>query len=253
MRSIIISVLLLLSPSLAVAECVVAPIYFRTKGLLLGDSTVASYAGQNAVASYFLTAGDTRNGGTLTDRSVAGETIAQQSARWTADANKATYDWVVIQVGLNDLNPAESAATALGRYQTMVNTINSDKKTGAQIIAVTMTPCKERLTDLYGAGGPTSYAKWQDMNTAISGGGASPIAGVTYHVTTHTTTLNDGSGNLAATYDTGDHIHENNAARAIIACEYRMVLAAAGYLGNVFLAPGGTMTFAPGGGTIALQ
>ncbi|HLP86503.1 MAG TPA: tail fiber domain-containing protein, partial [Candidatus Paceibacterota bacterium] len=200
-------------------------------GLIIGDSTSAAYGGQNSVDTYLLTSSDTLVGTTITNQAVSGHTILQQQNTWTADANKATYDWIVVMVGLNDLDPAESAATALGRYQTLINTINAGKKTGAIVIVSTMTPDRQWLINTYGGvNGPIAYQKWLDMNTAIMGGGANAITGVSYRVNNHTLALNDGSGNMALAYDNGDYIHENNAGRALIASEWRSVLNRAGFL-----------------------
>ena len=63
------------------------------------------------------------------------------------------------------------------------------------------------------------------MITAIKGNGSTPITGVDFRVSHHTSLLDDGSGNLAAIYDIGDHIHENNAGRQIIARVWRDSLA----------------------------
>lgn len=203
-----------------------------SNGVLLGDSTVATYSGLNPISTYLLTPADTLAGTTITVDAVSGNTIAQQQAAWTADANKATYDWIAIMVGLNDLlTPAETAATVIGRYQTFINTINAGKKSGAIIIASTMTPDRQYLiNNLGGTNGPLAYQKWLDINTAIMGGGGTPITGIDYRVNNHTTALNDGAGNMAQAYDNGDYIHENNAGRAVVASEWRSVLNSAGFL-----------------------
>jgi lysophospholipase L1-like esterase len=199
-------------------------------GLLLGDSTTVAYLGTTGIDTYLLSVADTEVGTTITNSAVAGHTIAQQQAVWTADANKATYDWIIIMAGLNDLAPAESAATALARYQTLIDTINAGKKSGAIVIIATMTPCKQRLIDIYGStDGATAYTKWLAMNTAIMGG-TNKITGVDMRLNSHTDAINDGTGNLAAIYNTGDHIHETNEARKIIAAVYRYTLNMRGFL-----------------------
>ena len=183
---------------------------------VIGDSTVASYLSQTAVASLF----NTSNSFTIIDVSHPGDTILQQQTLYDAltVGNKRFMRYVVVQIGLNDLDPAESAATALGRYQTLINDINAIKGAGTKILLATMTPCKQRLTDVYGAtNGLISYQKWLDMNDAIRGNGINAITGASGYVDSHTTALNDGSGNLKSEYDMGDHIHENNTARQIIA------------------------------------
>lgn len=195
-------------------------------GLALGDSTVAAYAGQNSVTSYLYTSDQLSNGWTVNDVAVPGHTIAQQKTVYLSTASRSTVDYTIAEVGLNDLNPAEAASVAIARLQDLVDTINTNKKVGSLTIISTMTPARQRLIDVYGAiNGPLSYQKWLDMNNAIKGLGSTPITGVDYRISNHTPLLDDGVGNLAAIYDTGDHIHENNAARQIIARVWRDSLA----------------------------
>lgn len=129
-----------------------------------------------------------------------------------------------MQVGLNDLAPTEAASVAVTRLQVLVNSI-ADDAPNARIVVATMTPCRARLIAVYGGtNGEKAYQKWLSMNDAIAGIGGGPITGVDARVTSHTDSLNDGSGNLAAAYDTGDGIHENNAAREIIAAAWQVAI-----------------------------
>jgi len=183
----------------------------------IGDSTIALYLTVNSPIAYFL-----RATGTITDIAHAGDTIAQQKTLYDAlsSGTKSGFNYVFVQVGLNDLDPAESAATALARYQGLIDDINTNSPS-AKVVCGTMNPCKQRLIDVYGAvNGPIAYQKWLDMNTAITGSGPNAITGVDQVVTRHTTQLNDGSGNLASAYDLGDHIHENNDGRGIVASSW---------------------------------
>ena len=116
--------------------------------------------------------------------------------------------------------PSESAASALARYQTLVNDINTSSPQ-AKVILGTMTPCRQRLINVYGAvDGLVSYQKWLDMNEAIKGNGANAITGADATAYAHTDLLNDGNGNLKPEYEIVglvDHIHENSAGRLIVA------------------------------------
>lgn len=200
--------------------------YTASKGCILGNSTIASYLGQNEVAFYILTDNEISKGITITNDAVAGHTIAQQMAVYLADVNKSNYNWVIVEIGLNDLNPAESAITAIARYQLLIDTVRFYAPT-SKIIAGTMTPCKQRLIDLYGAvNGLVAYQKWLDMNTAIM----TTVIKIDSRTNMHTALLNDGAGNLAIRYNLGDNIHETNEARQIIGNEYRVVLKALGIL-----------------------
>jgi hypothetical protein len=182
--------------------------------IVLGDSTIAAYSGQNSVASYLDYDGD------VVSLAVPGHTINQQLAVWNG-ASRALADVVCVQVGLNDLTPGEAASAAIGRLQALVNEIATDAP-AARIMIGTMIPCRQRLIDLYGGtNGPIAYQKWLDMNEAISGAGSTPITGVDARATSHTAALNDGSGNLAAAFDLGDGIHENNAGREIVAASWQ--------------------------------
>lgn len=208
--------------------------YTGELGIVLGNSTIAAYAGQNDVSYYLVTHADTLNGMTVKSLAVPGASIAGQRTTFSSAIGTTKYDWIVIEVGLNDLDPAESAATALGRYQTLIDTVSTHQNTGGIIVLSTMTPCKAQLITLYGeTDGLVSYQKWLDMNDAIMGNGANAITGTDYQINSHTAALNDGSGNLDAAYDTGDHVHENNAGRIIIAAVWRAVLNQAGYLGGL--------------------
>ncbi len=178
---------------------------------IIGDSVIAAYSTYIAISASLTISG------TLTDVSTAGETIAEQKTRWDAIAagTKTAMNYVFVQIGLNDLDPAESAVTAIGRLQVLINAINTDAPS-AKVIIGTLTPCKQRLIDVYGAvPGATAYQKWLDINIAIRGG-ANAVTGTDEYIDTHTDDMNDGSGNLAALFDSGDHVHENNIGRAII-------------------------------------
>ena len=187
---------------------------------VIGDSTIAVYGAFNSVFYYLSNLYyNTSSFTSIGDIATAGETIANQNTRWTdlSGSIKRNFDYVFVQVGLNDTDPAESAATAIGRLQDLIDNINTDCPNSVIIIG-TMTPCKARLITVYGAvNGLVAYQKWLDMNEAIRGNGVNPITGVDDYVDNHTTLLNDGSGNLAATYNSGDDIHENNDGREVIA------------------------------------
>jgi lysophospholipase L1-like esterase len=189
-------------------------------GTIIGDSTVAAYSGYSPVSQYVLysNASPIINFTTL---ATPGDTISQQKDRWLmlSSNTRAGMRWVVLQVGLNDTDYTESAATALARYQSLLDTIKADAPS-ARVYTSTMTPCKARLISLYGgSNGAIAYQKWLDMNDAMSGNsgsGYSAITGMYGVISSHTASLNDGSGNLAAAYDSGDGIHENNAGREIV-------------------------------------
>ena len=189
-------------------------------GCALGDSTIASYGEASGVPVPSLL----RSGGICKNQfikclAIGGATIAEQETAWDNFTLKSDLRWVVIQIGLNDIDPDEAASLAIGRIQDLVDAVNLTKPDGCLVYIATMIPCYARMVTRYGAGAPAdaSYAKWQDMNEAIRGEGGTPITGVDGRIYEHTIEMDDGSGNLAAPYDSGDGIHPNNDGRQVIA------------------------------------
>ena len=192
----------------------------------IGDSTVAEYGGVPAVVSLIQGA----HGNQLAE---PGNTISQQQTKWDAQtpAVQQSYQAVVIQASLNDITPSEAAVVVIGRLQTLVNTVVSDTLPNCVVLIATLTPCKARLISLFGAvDGEIAYQSWLSVNEAISGSGATPITGVDGRITSHTVTMNDGSGNLKGIYDSGDGIHPNAAGKQVIADSWRAELVSQGVL-----------------------
>lgn len=157
------------------------------------------------------------------------DTIAQQKTAWQAAPGKSLAIWVVVQVGLNDLDPAEAASVAIARLQDLVDTVQADVPDSTGVFIAKMIPCRARLIVLYGAtNGLIAYQKWLDMNESIAGGGPTPITNVDGRIAAHEPLMNDGAGNLKPEYDTGDGIHPNNAGRAVNAQAWEDALVAAG-------------------------
>lgn len=190
-------------------------VYKDLNACVMGDSTIAIYAGQNSVAYYFdeLTP--------LNLIATPGDTILGQTTKFNnSSVDHAQYDVVIIQIGLNDLTPSSSISTSqtITNYQTMINTVRSKINPAAKIYIGKMLPCKQRLIDVYGEeSGLLSQQRWLDINNAIM----NTITGVDGRIDSHVPLLDDGNSNLKAAYDTGDHIHENAAGRQVIATAWR--------------------------------
>lgn len=204
-----------------------------SKGLITGDSTLAAWLGQNSVASYLISSAETNIGSTIVSIAVGGNTILQQKAIWDARSDKNTFDYIIVQIGHNDL--ADDIATIKSRLQSYIDDINATKKTDCVVILGTLTPARKRY-DIDTPGG-LGYSNWLALNDAIMGVGSSPITGVSYRANNHTICLEDFdktdtniNGRLARIYDLGDGIHENNDAREIIAYSYKEILNTLGYL-----------------------
>lgn len=185
-----------------------------TNVAFVGDSIVAMYLSQFDTPYYIPEV----SGHLL---AISGNSIAQQQVRWNSAAvDHASLDAVVVRVGLNDLsNGGETVADVIARLQGLIDDINAD--TVAPVVISQLTPCRTGLPE---------YAKWQAVNEAIAGGGATPITGVDARVTSHVALLDDGSGNLLPAYDTGDGIHLNNAGREIVATAEKAGLVSAGVI-----------------------
>jgi lysophospholipase L1-like esterase len=189
----------------------------------LGDSIVAAYGSGDALSTFI-----TSNHIEIM-LAVPGHTIAQQKTAWASATNKSSTAWVVIQVGINDVGVPSSASTIIAALQDLVNTVRAEIPSSAKIILCTMVPAKARLIFVLGAGpGAAAHVVWGDVNTAITGGGATPITGVDAVASSHTTDLNDGAGNLAAAYDQGDNVHTNNAGRVINAAAMQAAIVSTG-------------------------
>lgn len=197
----------------------------------LGDSTVAllnsPVAQPQAMPIHSLVGGMICGAGNLAR---SGDRIADQKTDWTAMPNKTALEAVFIQIGLNDVKGrvGEGLATTaqvIADLQDLVDTVNADKPAGCRTYISGLIPCKAWLDT---ASNPAdAYQAWLDVNEAIAGNGSTPITGVDARITSHVAALNDGSGNLAAEYDM-DGVHENNAARFIIAQAWRAQLEADG-------------------------
>lgn len=195
-----------------------------SRGLVSGDSTIASYLGQTAVSNLMLKPIDIVDGATINSIAVPGDTIDNQKARWTTDvADKLSYDYIIVQIGLNDV-VADEPEEIIQRYQDYIDVLNATKRSDAIIIAGAMNPARARLEEF-----PSGYSNFLALNEAIMGGGSTPITGVDYRIDTHFVALKDSEGNLAQFFDMGDFIHENNAGRALIAEGYRAFLKELGY------------------------
>lgn len=205
-----------------------------TQGVCIGNSTVAHYRGGAAVASLLFTREELAQGYSCQSLAVPGHTIDQQLERWQGLQQKDRLDWIIVEIGLNDLDPNDPLEATLQRYQRLIDTISRTKPAKAKLIVATMTPLRERLKDIYRGKGNASYKKWVAMNDAIMGKGKTPITGADYRFNEHTHLLADKKGNLKPEYEIfeKDHVHQNTSARLIMASAWRVALAKVGMLGQ---------------------
>lgn len=180
---------------------------------VIGDSTIAAYAGGALIPTYvpqFLP---------ITSVATPGDTIQGQRTKFAALANHTDYHVVIMQIGLNDMNPSGQATQdVISSYQSFVDYIRGVVSPRCKIYVAKMLPCKQRFIDVYGEiNGAASQQRWLDLNNAIM----NTITNVDGRIDSHVPLLDDGNGNLKLEYDTGDHIHENVAGRQIIANAWR--------------------------------
>ena len=183
---------------------------FIPRGLAIGDSTIAPYFGQNSVASYITN---------MDSIAVAGETINEQLTRWNSYSDKSSLDYVVIQVGLNDVKHTNALSSITTQYQNLINAVTPY----CDVYIACMIPAKQRWINLYGAiNGATTQLNWVGLNNYIMSG----ATGVAGRINAHVALLDDGFGNLADIYQTVemDEIHENNLAREIIANAWESII-----------------------------
>jgi hypothetical protein len=203
-------------------------------GLLIGNSITASYGGANGIDYYLLTDSDRLIGTTVYNQAVPGSGITAQMDIFNNDTNKSKYDWIIVMESFHDWDTTQPSSVLIAKYQTMINTINAAKKPSAALIASTQTPSKDYWIGAYGSTiGTIINDQILDLNTAIMGGGATPITGISFRAYKHTNILDDGAGYLSNIYSgLGDGIHVNNLGKVVIASSYRETLNNIGFMKN---------------------
>jgi len=188
-------------------------------GMILGDSTIASYLGQDALNKIL----QEKHNFIADSIATPGDTILGQTAKWNAlDAGlKSNLRYVIVEIGLNDNLPP--IATTLADYQILIDTIIADT-TDCKIVGSATILVKQRWIDLFGPVlGLEYHQKMLTLNDAIMGI-SNTITGLDYRNNGHLYILSDEDDNLKAEYDTGDHVHPNNAGREIIAQTWSNIL-----------------------------
>lgn len=205
---------------------VIPPVLTPSVGVIIGDSTSASYLSQHEIGFYLFTPDEITAGYGYENIAVAGRSI--QTSRqfdWTPLADKTSYQWVIMRIGVNDLNPAETAAVALNRFQIYVDLIKTDVP-DIKIITCKFIPWYSRLETLYAGDAATAQQKKEDMEEAIMGLGPNAITDIDGTIDFYAEE-NDGTNNLITTpvtYRSSDGFHNNNAEREFAASYYRQSL-----------------------------
>lgn len=183
--------------------------------IVSGDSTVAAYLGGTAIVDIISATG------TKTNIAVPGHTILQQQTAYQslASGTKTAANFVFVQIGLNDVTYSGNANAAITRMQTFINVIKAGSP-NAKIIVCAMNPALAAWKGANPDNYMVAYSNWRQMNYFFENG----ISGANKFINLHVEIISDGNGNLDPIYDVGDGIHENTAARKIIAygwiCNY---------------------------------
>lgn len=200
---------------------------------VLGDSTVSGLSGVAPIAPRVASF----CGGLVCGRydvAESGRRIADMLSFFNALDDKSGLEAVVIQIGLNDVKGRvgenlATTATVISDLQGLVNTVRAAVPAACRIALAQMTPCKGWLNTATNAA--AAYSAWQAVNTAIAGGGATPITGVDARVTSHVAALSDGADGLASIYDyNADGVHTSSEGRWINAQAWRGALEGLGLL-----------------------
>lgn len=193
--------------------------------IIVSDSTGASRDEQIAIGSAIYTPSEATSRRGIASLAFPGATsvtmlAALQASRFASDG------MVRVGVGMSGINDlvgdAQTAAQTSARQQALINAFAASNPL-ALIFWLTMTPCATYLAAQY----PTA---WNAVNTAIMGGGGTPLTGIHERINGHTLALDDGTGHLKSAYDVGDGIHCNNAGRVLIASFIRAALVSRGIL-----------------------
>jgi GDSL-like lipase/acylhydrolase family protein len=182
----------------------------KAEGVLIGDSLLSIYVGGlPMVGSYIYTLAESRTRRGIVSMADAGFRLDQLLTTWQLRAQRGRSDvsWIIIQAGINDIVANVGSAMALSRLQTLITDIRTNNP-GATLFVSPLVPCRAAIT----AG---QYTDWLAFNAGITG-----LTG-TFTKLPDWTAMNDGSGNLAAAYNSGDGIHTNLAGRIYQAAQFR--------------------------------
>lgn len=143
----------------------------------------------------------------VTSIAANGHTIDQQLAAWNALSAplKASYDFVVINIGLNDALAVN--ADCITDCQALINAVNTGKKASCKIVCFTPTPACN-----YG-----DQTILTGLRNAIMGTGPTPITGVDIRSNLNYDELDLNDDNcLDVGFDSGDGVHPNLAGNQVI-------------------------------------
>lgn len=153
-----------------------------------------------------------KSGGKIPD-----QTVVWQGSTMRGAAGLAA---VVITLGHNDVGNGDSVATMAGNLNTLTADIRAQNP-AAKIIICKLTPALSALT-------LATQAAWTGLNTAIGGGGGTPVTNTDAVVSSHQAVMGDVNLSLKMRCDANDFTHPNFTGRSAHATAAAAGLAAVG-------------------------
>lgn len=194
---------------------------------ILGDSLLAPYGSLNPVRSYIYTSSEDPADSAAFDYSTPNEKVTDQTNRYNGIAAGASGGCGSIKGvdcakafiemdGINDILAGVSSSTILTNKQNRINSIKSNNPSARILVAKLL---------------PSSFLSGaqQTVRTAVNSG-IDSLTSVDRVISAHIASQSSGGlGNgsdtaLYAGYDSGDTLHENNAARAVLGSIFRSEL-----------------------------
>lgn len=143
---------------------------------------------------------------------VSGNRLSDLLARWRSELAGHGYDWVVVQGGLNDIRT--TTVTADDSMNSLLSLAQEVRQDGGEPVLTTLWPCKgaDKWT-------PEAELKRQELNVRIQSACKEGLARCVDLATPLTSP--DDPELLSPVYDSGDHIHPNQAGADLIAAKVR--------------------------------
>ncbi len=206
-------------------------------GVAMGDSLTRSNTRYVSVPSFFYNANEARvRNKKIAILALGGDTCEGQLTALQASTyhDNTAVRWFTDQCGINNIGAGDSAATLIGKIQDNVDYIKLHNP-GAKIVRGCITPAYAYWVATYGgAAADARETIRQTVNTAIQGGGGTPITDIDAYVCGYNATLEAVDGKTLKTqYDIntlaglggGDGLHYSDEARGtVVAPAYRTAL-----------------------------
>jgi len=144
-----------------------------------------------------------------------GTTLSDQLASWQAYPGRgnAAIAAVIFQLGHNDINAGDSAATVTTRAQAIVTDVAAQNPSAKIIIS--------KLSPSYSVWTAAQRAIWDTVQDNFAGTGGTPVTGVHARATLHVATMGDANKVLRERAEANDFTHPNFWGRSLNARSIR--------------------------------